>query len=362
LRIGIPIFDLVSTKQLSGVEKYIYNLLTHMIMLNSGNDFFVYHRFHQESGQFGEFKTRRVVQRLLPRQMRSMAFRMDRINILHLPVYFDNIPYLKNGRNILTVHDLVPLFDPDISMNGLPEYFDRLKNEINNIDMFIAVSENTRRDIIKLLGVPENKTRVVYEAADRRYKPVKDTSKIKKQYGLNNFILFVGTLEPRKNIRNLIMAFSKLDRKNYQLVVAGKKGWKYEEIFQIVESQGLKEKIKFLDYVPDGELPELYSAADLFVYPSFYEGFGLPPLEAMACGTPVIVSNRSSLPEVVGDAGLMVDPDDVEDIARAMEKILAQPSLRRELSKKGLRQAKRFSWKRCARETIAVYKEVYSQN
>lgn len=362
MKIGIPIFDLVNTIHLSGVEKYTYNLLVNMIKLDSNNNFIIYQGFRQEPGRFSEFKTRRVIQRFLPRQMRAIAFGMDRLNILHLPVYFDNIPYLKNGKNILTIHDLVPLFNPEISMEGLSDYYNRLKNELYKIDMFIAVSEHTKKDIMKYLDVPEHKIRVIYEAADESYKPVKDHSGIKKKYGLDKFILSVGTLEPRKNIPNLIKAFGKLNRRDYKLVITGKKGWKYEEIFRLVESLGLGDRIKFLGYILDEELPALYSAAELFVYPSLYEGFGLPPLEAMACGTPVIVSNRSSLPEVVGDAGILIDPEDTDGIAEAMEKILQQPSLRKELSEKGLQQAKKFSWSKCASETIELYKQIYLQN
>ena len=140
MKIGIPIFDLVNTIHLSGVEKYTYNLLVNMIKLDSNNNFIIYQGFRQEPGRFSEFKTRRVIQRFLPRQMRAIAFGMDRLNILHLPVYFDNIPYLKNGKNILTIHDLVPLFNPEISMEGLSDYYNRLKNELYKIDMFISVS------------------------------------------------------------------------------------------------------------------------------------------------------------------------------------------------------------------------------
>lgn len=362
MKIGVPIFDLISTTELSGVEKYTYNLLINMIRLYSGNDFIIYRRFHQELGSFSEFKTRRVIQRFFPRLMRSIAFGIDGINILHLPVYFENIPYLRKGKNILTIHDVVPLIDHNISNNGLVDYFHTLKKEISKIDMFIAVSEHTKKDIIKHLDVPEHKIRVIYEAADESYRYVQDHSIIKNKYGFDKYILFVGTLEPRKNIPNLIKAFSKLKSCDYKLVIVGKKGWKYEEIFKLVESLSLSDRIEFLGYISDKELPALYSAATLFVYPSLYEGFGLPPLEAMACGSPVIVSNKSSLPEVVGDAGILIEPEDIDGIADAMKRIIQQPLLRKELSEKGLQQAKKFSWTRCAQETIGIYREVYLKN
>lgn len=333
-----------------------------MIRLSNGNDFIVYKRYNQEPGKFSEFNTRKIIHRILPRQMRSIAFEMDRLNILHLPVYFKDIPFLKKGKNIVTIHDIVPLFSPDMCMDGVSEYFNRLKSDSSGFDMFIAVSANTKKDIINYLNIQEDKIRVIYEAPDERYRPIRDLSGFRAKYGLNKFVLFVGTLEPRKNIPNLIKAFAMLKRTDYQLVIAGKKGWKYADIFKLVEDRGLNDRIRFIGYIGDEELPELYSAADLFVYPSLYEGFGLPPLEAMACGTPVIVSNRSSLPEVVGDAGILVDPEEIDDIAGAMERLLQKTSLREELSGRGLQQAGKFSWQRCARETMSLYKEIYSNN
>ena len=184
---------------------------------------------------------------------------------------------------------------------------------------------------------------------------------IKARYNIaGDYILFVGTLQPRKNLIRLIEAFSNLQSpiSNIQLIIAGKKGWLYEETFRQVEELGLEWKVVFTDYAPEGDLPALLSGASLFVFPSLYEGFGLPVLEAMACGTPVVCSNVSSLPEVAGEAAILVDPLDVEELATAMERVLGDEELRAELTERGFEQARRFSWEKCARQTLDVLERV----
>jgi len=176
-------------------------------------------------------------------------------------------------------------------------------------------------------------------------------------------ILNVGTLEPRKNVVTLMKAFRKLMEKGfdgYKLVIAGDKGWLYEEIFKEVDRSDLKHEILFLGVVRDADLPMLYNCADMFVYPSLYEGFGLPPLEAMACGIPVIISNTSSLPEVIGNAGIMVDPGDVNSLSEAMYNVLEDKELRSQMSKNGLKRAKLFSWEKAAKEILEIYDEALS--
>jgi glycosyltransferase involved in cell wall biosynthesis len=212
------------------------------------------------------------------------------------------------------------------------------------------------------LGVEEGRVEVLYPGVEERFHPLNEGSlaSVKARYSLDfPFILTVGTLEPRKNHVGLLQAYSLMEgRHPHRLVIAGGKGWLYEGIFQEVERLSLEERVLFLGYVPEEDLPALYNLADLFVFPSLYEGFGLPPLEAMACGTPVVVSALSSLPEVVGDGALLVPPREVEALAEAMEKGLGDPSLRRELRGKGLEQAKRFSWSEAAKRLLAIYKRV----
>lgn len=180
-----------------------------------------------------------------------------------------------------------------------------------------------------------------------------------KKYKIEgDYILFVGTLQPRKNIVRLIEAFSTLGPKLYTLVVVGKPGWLYEEIYEAPKKFKVEDRVKFLDYVPDEDLPALYQNALCFVLPSLYEGFGLPVLEAMHYGCPVVTSNVSSLPEAAGDAAIMVDPESTESIKEGIEKVLGDKSLREKLVKKGYEQVKKFSWEKCARETLKVLEEV----
>ena len=177
----------------------------------------------------------------------------------------------------------------------------------------------------------------------------------------NKFILSVSTLEPRKNYLRLIKAFAQSKRQDEKLVIVGKKGWGYQEVFELVKKMNLKGAVIFLDYVKDKELLALYNTCKFFVMPSLYEGFGLPPLEAMACGAPVIVSNRSSLPEVVGEAALLVDPYSVEDLQEKINILLRRRDIRKELEKKSIVQAQRFSWEQTARKTYQVFKQVLNE-
>ena len=178
-------------------------------------------------------------------------------------------------------------------------------------------------------------------------------------------ILNIGTLEPRKNVVTLIKAFKKLHErglKDYALVIAGEKGWLYKRIFEEVESSGAEQSIRLLGVARDEDLPLLYNCADLFVYPSLYEGFGLPPLEAMACGVPVITSNTSSLPEVVGNAGIMVDPHDINSLSEAMNNVLKDQELRCRMSRDGLKRSKMFTWEKTVSGVLKVYNEILSEN
>jgi len=203
----------------------------------------------------------------------------------------------------------------------------------------------------------------VYSGWDERMQPVEDEATIegvKARYHIRGeYVLYVGTLQPRKNLGRLLEAVALLRKEARRgeapsLIIAGRKGWLYDPVFQQVERLGLEGEVVFPGYVPQEDLPALLSGARLFVFPSLYEGFGLPVLEAMACGTPVVCSNVSSLPEVAGDAALLVDPLDVEGMAEAMNRLLQDEGLRAELVERGYRQVRRFSWERCARATLAV--------
>jgi glycosyltransferase involved in cell wall biosynthesis len=217
---------------------------------------------------------------------------------------------------------------------------------------------------VRLLEVPPAKVTTVHLAADDAYRPLSppEVAPVMARYDLpQGYLLFVGTLEPRKNVPGLLSAYQLLLDQgviNAPLALIGGRGWLYEEIFRQVEALALERQVKFLHDVPDADLPALYNGAAVLVTPSFYEGFGLPALEAMACGTPVVVSNRGSLPEVVGPAGVLVDPETPEAIAAGLAGVLSDPEQQRRLAQAGLAQAATFSWERTARETRAVYRMV----
>ena len=275
------------------------------------------------------------------------------------------MPPLRKARGVLTIYDLTFMLFPEYHDKGMQAFTRHIPKYVRRSDCILAISEHTKRDIMEHLQVPEERIRVTMLAADERYHVVNDPdaiTSVKSKFGIDgDYILYTGTLEPRKNVPALIRAYARLRNEakiTHRLVLAGKKGWLYDEIMESVRTLGLERDVMFTGYVADEDMPYLYNGADLFVYPSFYEGFGLPPLEAMACGCPVVTSNTSSLPEVVGDAGLMVDPHRPEELAEAMGRVLDDSGLRSELRERGLRRAAEFSWQRCAAETLAVYREL----
>jgi glycosyltransferase involved in cell wall biosynthesis len=288
------------------------------------------------------------------------------LDVLHSPDFIP--PSHTRFPSVITMHDLAFLLYPRFLTRDSARYYGQVDLAARQANHIIAVSESTKRDTVRLLGVPESKITVIHEAAHPLFTPVTNDEALvrtRARYALPaEFILFVSTIEPRKNLPTLLRAFRRL-RDNYKspaiLAIAGNRGWLAEEVDQVLEELKLGELVHFLGGVPNEELVYLYNAASLFVLPSFYEGFGLPPLEAMACGTPVVVSKVSSLPEVVGDAGMLVEPEDVEGLTVAMWRVLTDEKLRREMRAKGLKRAATFSWERAARETLAVYLKV-SQN
>ena len=295
----------------------------------------------------------------------TLGFEIGRLNLdlLHSPDFIP--PFRRNFKSVITVHDLAFLLYPHFLTKESARYYGQIDHAVRNTDHIIAVSESTRQDTIKLLGVAERKITVIHAAANPIYGSVdaeEARQRVSSMYGLDrDYILFVSTIEPRKNLPALLQAYRKLldDYKRPEgLALAGSRGWLSEEAYAMVETLNLEEHIRFLGRVPSEHLVYLYNAARLLVHPSFYEGFGLPPLEAMTCGTPVVVSNVSALPEVVGDAAILVDPHDVDGLTVAMWRVLTDEDLRANLIAKGLKRAGKFSWERAAQETLDVYPRV----
>lgn len=273
---------------------------------------------------------------------------------------------LRQVPTVLTVHDIVYLSHPEwhLPMN---RWFLTLAMPIfaRRANAIIAVSDYTRREVVERLHVDPAKVHVIHEGVDAHFAPVRDPGRLAQvcaRYGLQvPFILTVGAIEPRKNLPLLMRAFAALCREpdfQHQLVIAGGRGWLYDEVFATAAQLGLGHRLLFTGRVPEEDLPALYSAADIFALPSFFEGFGLPPLEAMACGTPVITSNSTSLPEVVGEAGLTASPYDEGAWVEALRRLARDRDLHDRLAAEGLQRARRFTWQETARRTVEVYREV----
>jgi glycosyltransferase involved in cell wall biosynthesis len=286
------------------------------------------------------------------------------LDVLHSPDFIP--PHRPSCRSVITVHDLAFLLYPHFLTKESARYYGHIDQAVRWTDQIIAVSESTRNDTLQHLGVPDDKITVVYEAANPIFQPVaRDVARdeVRNRHGVDGpFILFVSTIEPRKNVPTLLRAVWQLMecyKEDVHLVLAGGRGWLFEDTFSVVEELGLDGRVHFVGRVPSEDLLYLYNAAEMLAHPAFYEGFGLPPLEAMACGLPAVVSDVASLPEVVGDAGLLIDPHDVDELTVAMWRVLNDTHLRQEMREKGLRQAARFSWERAARETMTIYQRAF---
>jgi glycosyltransferase involved in cell wall biosynthesis len=267
--------------------------------------------------------------------------------------------------SVVTVHDLTTYRYTEAYTRGKVLYKKlATRAAMRQATRIIAVSQSTKQDILDLFGVSENQVRAVYSGLDRRFRPVEDCSKLERTrtaLGLpEQYILHVGSIDPRKNLVTLFKALAILrdDDLRVRLVVAGSREYNYRPVFDTVQALALEDQVLFLGFVSDAELVDVYNLAQLFVFPSIHEGFGYPPLEAMACGTPVIVSNSSSLPEIVDDAALQVDPFNAAEIATAIRLLLTNSELREQLASRGMQRAATFAWERTARETLKVYEEV----
>jgi glycosyltransferase involved in cell wall biosynthesis len=271
-------------------------------------------------------------------------------DVYHFPNFV--IRPLKKGKKVVTIHDVSFLRYPQFTE---PKNLEFLKSKINDTlrvaDQIIVDSFFTKKELLSFFNIPDDRVHVIHLGLDRGFKPC---SSIQKK----PVILFVGTLEPRKNLETLFKSFeSFLSRSSldFNLQIAGMKGWLYEGIFKSLEGNRYRDRIQFLDYVSDEDLPRLYQSASLFVYPSFYEGFGLPPLEAMACGVPVIASRKGSLPEILGNAAKWIDPGSADELSYALEEVLTNKNLKESLIQNGFDQIRKFNWEQAAQKTLEVY-------
>jgi glycosyltransferase involved in cell wall biosynthesis len=284
------------------------------------------------------------------------------LDLYHSPD-FTLPPTLPGTPALLTVHDLSFVRDPDSAAPSQRRYLEAVvPRSVGRASRILVDSEATRADVIELYRLPPDKVTVLYGGVDESLQPISDPatlSAVRARYGLGHFpfILSVGTLQPRKNYVRLVQAFGQLAPSvpGLLLVIGGGKGWLYDSIFAEVNRLGLEGRVCYPGYVADGDLPALYSAAQVFAYPSLYEGFGLPVLEAMACGTPVVTSTASCLPEVAGGAALLVEPRDVDGLAAALRRPLEDDGLRQSLIAKGRVRARQFTWTKAARQLLEIY-------
>ncbi len=385
------------TDKKTGTENYSFQLLKALSKIDSHNNYIIYTRSGVNIGKNwpNNFQFSIVNFQFLWTQigLAKQTFQ-DKLDVLFIPAHTSPLIHKPGLKTVVTVHDLGAEYLPKMHQLKQQLYLKYItKYQLRSATKLIAVSKATKEDLLKKAGVDEKKIEVVYEGFDKKlFKPTIPDVLVTS---LRQYYLFVGTIQPRKNLERLIRAFSSVilneakrsegslananspnklgdssliaQNDKIKLVIVGSKGWLSEDIYKLPKKLGIEERVKFLGYVPDEKMPALYSNAIALVFPSLFEGFGLPILEAQACGCPVITSNASSMPEIAGKGAILVDPLSVKDIMEGMERLQAFGSeaqarrvtgYRLQLIKKGFENIKRFSWEKCARETLKVLEEV----
>ena len=367
--LNAQLLSLRQTYRSAGISWYIYNLLTHLAQDERDLRYTAFlsdKQFQAHKGlnaQRSRWPTHKPLLRILWEQtVLPPALQKAKVDLLHALAFV--APLAAPVPFITTIYDLSFIRYPQAFRPHNRWYLRTFtKHSARRAKAIIAISESTRQDVIQAFGVSPEKVHTVYCGVDSAFKPLPPAQidAFKAKRGLpNRFILRLGTIEPRKNVEGLIKAYAlwrKQDQNAPKLFIAGGKGWYYQQVFQLVETLELSEHIVFPGYLPQEELPLWYNAGELFVYPSHFEGFGLPALEAMACGTPIITSNVSSLPEVAGQAGLLVSPADTVALSRAMQKVFYNADLAHQMRQKGLAQAAKFNWRKTAAQTAQIYRQ-----
>lgn len=354
----------------TGLGVYTYELVRELLKVESDFDFTVYTSsrnlknlypdrvtlvpsFTSPGVGFGGHLMRLLWQQLvLPFKVRT-----EKPSLLYSTVPEGFLSF--HQKQIITVHDILPIKYPASFARMKYYFYYVLPILLNNSQAVICVSENTKQDLIASHRTKDKPIYVIYGGFNKQHFYPREKGMVQERYGVTDYLLYIGEMRPHKNLEGSLEAFARLNLGRYKFVIGGKKDPRFHpRIEKRVEELSLKDRVIFLDYVPQQNLPHLYSEAAASVFPSLYEGFGLPPLEAMACGCPVIVSNAASLPEVCGDAAYYIDPYDVENITEGMHEVLKDEALRQNLIEKGLERAKLFSWENSAKEHLKVFKEI----
>src|SRR2546430_9962882 len=357
---------------LAGNESYAINLIESLAQIDSVNRYTLYVTKKEAVDRFTDRWPNFDVRLTLPHTpvvriplTLTAELRRHRVDVLH--VQFTAPPFVPCPL-VVSIHDL--------SFEHLPLTFKRrsrmqlrltVRRSARKAARVLSLSESVRQDIIETYGIAPERVTTIPLAAAAHFFPItdaKELQRVRHTYGIaGDYILTVGSIQPRKNLTRLVKAYAHLHAERHgvklpKLVLVGKKAWLYDETLRLIEQSGIGNQIILTGYVAAADLPALYSGAICFAYPSYFEGFGLPPLEAMKCGVPVIVGDRTSLPEVVGDAGLLVNPFDELEISSALARLIDNPDLRDKLRVKGLKRADHFNWHDTARRTLEVYKQV----
>ncbi len=366
MRIGIDYT--VALKQAGGIGRITRGLIEAIAALDHENQYLLLaardapplpalgNNFTSRRMPFSERSLNILWHRLhLPLTIEQFAGALD---VFHAPNF--SLPPVRAARSLVTIHDLTFLHYPQGAVPSLRHFLSQsVPSAARRAAHIIADSQATKDDLMEWLKLPADKISVVYAGVDERFRPVRDEAQlraVRERYGLHRpFILGLGTLEPRKNFVGLMRAFAEMQQSHplgHELIIAGTRGWLYEPIEAAARSA---KSVRLLGYVDEADLPALYSLASVFCLPSYYEGFGIPCVEAMACGTPVVCSNRPCLPEIVGDAGLSVEPDDRQALADALLTVLNDTTPKQQLIQRGFARAKEFPWSRAARHLLDVY-------
>jgi len=376
MRIGIDA-RLIAYRR--GMGNFVYNLIMELAKL-PGDEQYVLYVDDMKEEEFApcnsRFKFRKIRPSFYPiweQLTLPLAVARDHVDILHCPANTAPLLVPGNCRLILTIHDVMYLL-PSRLLPPSPSFYQRLgriyrrflvPRVAHRAKVVVTVSYCSRQDIIKYIALPENRIYVVQEASGRVYRPVENTvalESVRKKYTLDRpFILALAGVDPRKNTSRLIEAFAKIlieTNRSYQLAMIGLPSSARHRFFQEARKLEIDNQIVFSGFVPEDDLVALYNLAEVFVYPSLYEGFGLPILEAMACGTPVVTSPRGSIPEVAGDAAIFVDPLSAEAISHGIKRVLTDHELARRLREKGFERVKSFSWRNAAIKMLQIYKKV----
>ena len=380
MRIGIDVRSLTTAGLGRGLATYTLNVVKSLLTLDRENDYCLFVAKNQPFDEFFQefLSTERINVVELRRPTRNIVFwdqllwyrilKKERIDVFHSLIY--GVPLLCPCYRVLTIHDLTPFIFPEFIKDLRHKIVFRCNFSTGKFaDHIVTSSQNSKRDIMQHLHLSDDRISVIFDGVSEHYTVLSDTTFLKNLTGRyqipGRFLLYVGGFDHNKNLPTLVNAFHALVQQHSQfretlaLVFVGALTEAAKSLQAYVKTRGIEKQVIFTGFVPERDLIGLYNAAEIFVFPSLYEGFGLPPLEAMACGTPVISSNASSLPEVVGNAGIHIDPHSPEDLTQAIVTLLMDEALRRQLQCKGLERAALFSWEKTARQTLDVYNRIF---